>query len=316
MKTKLILEQFNENGKLIDRREQFSRSFTLNFIRLLFVQHSQVSHIGLPVSASNLQICSSPGYSPLFNSQGQMFGIMVGSGSGTPAPLDTCLFTPICHGQLYRAGAPAAFLNPSFETGDFTSWTNSGGTIQSGDWDLRDGAYFVQLKGSGTFYIEQSVDLTNITAIVFQLFSHRPSGGATLSVKVDGTSVFTKTPITGNYPLQIVNVSTYTGAHTIRFEFTSGSSSNYVNLDNIRTYGNQLEFGGCELNYLRFGVFPHNGEFTISRYFTNHCGNNIAVTETGMVAYPGLLIAHDTFTTITLADGQLLKVSYIPQITV
>jgi len=35
-----------------------------------------------------------------------------------------------------------------------------------------------------------------------------------------------------------------------------------------------------------------------------------------MVAYPGLLIAHDTFVAITLADGQLLRVSYIPQITV
>ena len=316
MRTKLLLEQFDKNGKLIDKREQFSRSFTLNFIRLLYVQHSQLSHLGLPVSASNLQICSLPGYSSLFNSQGQMFGIMVGSGSGTPAPADTRLFTPICHGQLYRAGAPAAFLNPSFETGDFTNWTNSGGTIQSGDWDLRDGAYFAQFEGGGTFYIEQSVDLTNITAIAFQLFGHSPSGGATLSVKVDGTSVFTKTSITGNYPLQIVDVSAYTGAHTIRFELTSTYSGNYANLDNIRTYGSQLEFGGCELNYLRFGVFPHNGEFTISRYFTNHCGNNVSVTEAGMVAYPGLLIAHDTFVAITLADGQLLRVSYIPQITV
>ena len=318
MRTKLLLEQFDKNGKLIDKREQFSRSFTLNFIRLLYVQHSQLSHLGLPVSASNLQICSLPGYSSLFNSQGQMFGIMVGSGSGTPAPLDTCLFTPICHGQLYRAGAPATFLNPSFETGDFTNWTNSGGTIQSGDWDLKEGTYFAQLKGSGTFYIEQSVDLTNVTTIAFQFRLANYGGGTpTFSMKVDGTIVFERAmTASSDYPLQIVGVSAYSGAHTIRFGLTSTSSNNCVILDAIKTYGSQLEFGGCELNYLRFGVFPHNGEFTISRYFTNHCGNNVSVTEAGMVAYPGLLIAHDTFVAITLADGQLLRVSYIPQITV
>ena len=321
MRTKLLLEQFDKNGKLIDKREQFSRSFTLNFIRLLYVQHSQLSHLGLPVSASNLQICSLPGYSSLFNSQGQMFGIMVGSGSGTPAPLDTCLFTPICHGRLYRAGAPAAFLNPSFETGDFTSWTNSGGTIQSGDWGLKNGTYYVQFSATtaGTFYIEQAIDLTNVTTIDFQ-FQHNWTSGAdkTFSVKVDGATISYRVLPTFSvaYPLQIVDVSAYAGIHTIRFEFYNSSYNINIFLDDIRTYGNQLEFSGCELNYLRFGVFPHNGEFTISRYFTNHCGNNVSVTEAGMVAYPGLLIAHDTFVAITLADGQLLRVSYIPQITV
>lgn len=321
MRTKLLLEQFNKDGKLIDRREQFSRSFTLNFIRLLYVQHSQLSHLGLPVSASNLQICSLPGFSSLFNSQGQRFGIVVGSGAGAPAPSDTYLFASLCHGRLYKAGAPAPFLNPSFETGDFTSWTNSGGTVLNTDWLLKVGTYFASFSivANATAYIEQSIDLTNVTAIVFQVRAAQIFPALTFRVKIDGTTISEGVLAVSNYPLQIVDVSAYLGAHTIRFEVAAalGGGTSILYLDDIHTYGGgQLEFGGCELNYLRFGAFPHNGEFTIQRYFTNHCGNNVSVTEAGMVAYPGLLIAHDTFGAITLADGQLLRASYIPQITV
>jgi len=317
MRTKLLLERFSDDDKLIERREQFSRSFTLGFMRLLYVQHSQLSHSGLAVSASNLQVCSLPGYSSLFSSQGQMFGIVVGSGTGTPAPSDTCLYTPICHGRLYRAGAPASFLNPSFETGDFTNWTNSGGTIQNGDWGLKNGTYYVQFTSEN--YIQQAIDLTNISTISFQLYGGDIADQLSFRVSVDGVIINERVLArNSNFPLQIVDVSAYTGTHTIRFtshKLTGYDRTSY--LDDIRTYGSQLEFGGCEITNLRFGTInAHNGEFTVSRFFTNHSGNSIAVTEAGMVAYPGLFIAHDTFGAITLTDGQLLKVSYIPQITV
>ena len=92
------------------------------------------------------------------------------------------------------------------------------------------------------------------------------------------------------------------------------------------TQANRLEYGGCELVNLVFA--NPNGEFTIRRYFTNHSGGNITVQEAGIYAggtkyvtnnagfsYP-FCIARDITGAVAVADTEILRVTYVIQITV
>jgi len=86
----------------------------------------------------------------------------------------------------------------------------------------------------------------------------------------------------------------------------------------------QLEYGGCELVGIAF-VNP-NGEFTIRRYFTNLSGGSITVNEAGIHSAGtdyndyyawAFLIARDIVSPgVAVANTELLRVSYVPQITV
>lgn len=82
-----------------------------------------------------------------------------------------------------------------------------------------------------------------------------------------------------------------------------------------------LLYGGCELYGLTFG--GSNGEFTIRRYFTNVAGGSIAVVEAGIYTMAvevstGYIfcIARDVFAAVTVHNGEILSVTYTPQITV
>lgn len=90
----------------------------------------------------------------------------------------------------------------------------------------------------------------------------------------------------------------------------------------------ELQYAGCELVDLTFS--DPNGEFTIRRYFKNNSGESRTVNEAGIYASgahitgtgePGLIysfcIAHDIVTpAVEVADSELLRVTYVPQITV
>jgi len=83
----------------------------------------------------------------------------------------------------------------------------------------------------------------------------------------------------------------------------------------------QLLYGGCELYGLTFA--NPNGQFTIRRYFTNVAGGAIAVVEAGIYASAltsallySFCIARDVFAAVTVNNGEILRVTYVPQITV
>lgn len=88
--------------------------------------------------------------------------------------------------------------------------------------------------------------------------------------------------------------------------------------------GDEFEYGGCELIGIAFT--DPNGEFTIRRYFTNNSGGSITVNEVGIYSPASttgfqeskiFLIAHDKVAPgVAVADGQILRVTYVPQITV
>jgi hypothetical protein len=88
----------------------------------------------------------------------------------------------------------------------------------------------------------------------------------------------------------------------------------------------ELEYGGCELLDLSFS--DPDGEFTIRRYFTNNSGGGITVNEVGIHSVGGhrtgttsgssyiFLIARDLTGGVAVADTEILRVTYVPQITV
>jgi hypothetical protein len=88
----------------------------------------------------------------------------------------------------------------------------------------------------------------------------------------------------------------------------------------------QLLHGGTELYGLTFA--NPNGQFTIRRYFTNVLGGNISIQEVGIYS-PGLespfggltafffCIARDVVApAVVVANGEILRVTYVPAITV
>jgi hypothetical protein len=87
-----------------------------------------------------------------------------------------------------------------------------------------------------------------------------------------------------------------------------------------------LCYGGTELCALIFA--NPNGQFTIRRYFTNVLGGNISVAEVGMYspAVPDPIsgitayihcVARDVVAIpVVVANGEILRVTYVPAITV
>jgi len=87
----------------------------------------------------------------------------------------------------------------------------------------------------------------------------------------------------------------------------------------------ELEYGGCEL--VRMTIADPNGQFTIRRYFTNNSGGGITVQEVGIYAggtkylaadgYAYIFaIARDLTGGVAVADTELLRATYVVQITV
>ena len=149
-----------------------------------------------------------------------------------------------------------------------------------------------------------------------------PSGQAELHTLV-GTDVDD-----GLYPLkhlegQKVGIQVGTGTNAV----TPTDTTLQTRIAHGRGTG-QLEYGGCELVGIAFS--DPNGEFTLRRYFTNHSGGSITVNEVGIYAigtkyatsYTTLgawsfLIARDIVSPgVAVANTELLRVTYVPQITV
>lgn len=90
--------------------------------------------------------------------------------------------------------------------------------------------------------------------------------------------------------------------------------------------GGEFEYGGCEL--LDLLISDPNGQFTIRRYFTNHSGGPITVEEVGIYgvitrgdviadqAVWAACFARDLTGGVAVADTEILRVTYVPQITV
>jgi len=155
----LILERFNKDHRLLERRELPSRSFVKNFIGLLYCAHAQIQQ-GAPYSMqditntarnvdgqcdpnyyskSNLRIAAAPGPAGEFCTsgtysmanldyylmlKGDQIGIQVGTGVGAVTPTDVALGTRIAHGsaagQLEYGGCELLSIAFADPNGQFT----------------------------------------------------------------------------------------------------------------------------------------------------------------------------------------------------
>jgi hypothetical protein len=133
-------------------------------------------------------------------------------------------------------------LNGNFETGVLTPWTGSAATVSS-SYSYKKDTYSLRLlaPASGSAWIQQSVDLTNVGSINF--WRHYFGGtGKYMEVLVDGIVVanYTETTTVPN-DLESIDITSYgfTGSHTIKINAvnTNPSGSFTVYLDNIEDYG-------------------------------------------------------------------------------
>jgi len=360
--TKLILERLSKEGKLLERREQLSRSFVLQLMDFLYLKHAQADRATRDIDNTlrtlnydpgatqyNLLVASPGGHAGVahiyvgkFRSlEGQDVGIQVGRGSGAVTPTDYKMEDRIEHGRCGESGAKADFLNPSFETGDLTSWTpaasaNMEAIARTDAWAIRDGTYYCALWSTAHWsegdyaQVSQDVDLTNISHLRFQLRGEAYTFKFKSEVLVDGHPVYSKELVNDtDYPDQLADVCAYTGVHTVTFRCIAhsgyvGFAGNGVWIDNIETIqaDPEIEYGGTEvLSPIFAGA---NGEFTKRRYFTNNSGLSITVEEVGIQAVGedtgnngyAFLIARDLTAGIAVLDTQILRVTYVPQITV
>lgn len=357
--TKLILERLDKEGRILERREQLSRSFLLQFIDFLYMQHTQANHDIRDITNvlrtldydanrnQQLTVASLPGHAGdgitsalpyVYTVEGQDVGIQVGRGDTAVTPTDYKMEDRIEHGRCGDAGAKADFLNPSFETGDLTSWTeahsgNMVGTVDNGIWALKDGTWYCTLLSTGAVdlgdyaEVSQDIDLTNISHLRFQLRGESFASHFWFLVLVDGHPVYKKVlEDETDYPNELAAVCAYTGVHTVTFRCTAKESyataARGTWVDNIETVQiTELEYGGTEIVGMSFS--NPNGQFTIRRYFTNSSGSSVTVNEVGIQAmgqivdvYP-FLIARDVVSPgVEVAAGQILRATYVPSITV
>ena len=130
---RLILERFDKDNKLLEKREQPSRSFLFQFIELLYVAHAQIEAAGpytmnditdvartvdsesyQHYAKANLMIGSPPGQSGVLciyregvnivfrpyqaTIEGEKIGIVIGTGNAAVTPTDVALQTRVLHG--------------------------------------------------------------------------------------------------------------------------------------------------------------------------------------------------------------------------
>jgi hypothetical protein len=155
IKTILVLEKFSPDGKLLDKREQESRSWLKHFFDLFYTLTSQTLLAGInDVSAAprtlsigmdstepfgHLQIASPAGgmgwciptysgtpgiWTYITHQKGDDFGIVVGTGNLAVTPIQDALQTKVAHGeaagQLLYGGVELYGLTFADPNGQFT----------------------------------------------------------------------------------------------------------------------------------------------------------------------------------------------------
>ena len=207
--------------------------------------------------------------------------------------------------RMYREGLPGTVtisIRSSLTGADLCSATLDGDTLTTdtaGEWREITFSTQAELGFLGEYYI-----------VV------RATGGDT------SNSVHLIADADEVYPGGVNYYSTNGGGSWSRH---SGYSYSYLCL--FEEFGRDLSrgilYGGCEVFGLSFS--GPNGQFTIRRFFANASGDSWTVHEVAIYAMGthhsgqcwSFMIARDIVSPgITVADGELLAVTYVPQITV
>ncbi len=119
------------------------------------------------------------------------------------------------------------FLNPGFETGDFTGWT--AGTTTNINTTAHNGTSAAHFNVGGdltTNYVSQSINLTNIGS--FSFWGRGESGNLqSFYVYIDGYLIQQPSTNSSNYAKYTISTVNYTGTHVITIKW-AGVSEGYV----------------------------------------------------------------------------------------
>jgi len=283
---------------------------------------------------------------------GEHLGIQIGVGTTAVTPTDYALESRIGHGVRPADGVNATF--ESYTTGDndnneiyLTKWAAQYFRAQHQHklYSVKIKAYRENLPGTITvdIYACDETGKPSGTALVTgttdgDTFTTDPGGewreitfpsqpeiipGLKYAIVVhcgggSTNSLHWLFDTTANYPRGGLLTSANGGS-----SWTGPIATDCFMFEEIGRSIGELQYGGCELYGLTFS--DPNGEFTIRRYFTNQSGESRTINEAGMYAaasdyatatYP-IGIAHDIVSPgVAVADTELLRATYVPQITV
>jgi hypothetical protein len=372
---KLILERLDKERRIVERREQVSKSFVKQLFGLLYVAHAnlpytspysmtdilgQARNVDVRYQGVPLLIAAPPGntdlvgytyYDNIVHIAGNQVGIQVGTGTTPPTPTDYALEGRIPHsshvpetvnsqGEYYLTPVTLS-ANEAYGTYWYCQpfkclWPHE-------IWRVRLKLYREGLPGTVTIGIRKvrtEADLVTATLDGNALttdtagqwvdidFTTHPQ----LDFLTEYNIVVRATAGDASNSVHIIadSAKTYGGGY-VYYSSNSGGSWSYYGSANWaflfeewgRDVSKGLEYGGCEVLVPAF-VAP-NGQFTIRRFFTNVSGGSWTINEVGIYALGthysaecwSFCIARDVVSPgITVLNGELLKVTYVPQITV
>ena len=122
--------------------------------------------------------------------------------------------------------------NGDFETSDLTGWTvidNGWETLIGG----RSASMYSAMSSVPGAELTQAIDLTDVNALTFWYYAPSDIGeGTGVSVKIDGTTVYSGGNALGAWTQASIDTSAYTGTHTVSFFYTNENAYE-VALDDI-----------------------------------------------------------------------------------
>jgi len=282
---------------------------------------------------------------------GHLIGIVVGSDGAPPAPTDHAMKQAIFHGQN---GALAPGIVDSYDTGDDQNSSNTydSSKVYTPVFLPARGFRF----SSAWFKMWRTGNPGTLDIELYNLTRNSGSGESSFQINVanlDGNAISNVSP--GDfYEAVFAPVDLYPDCwYRLSVSAPAGNSTNKINVrqdasgpNHVRWRGSsdtgsitlfrlsgsanpELLYGGCELYGMN--IAHPNGSFSIRRIFTNASGEAVTVNSCGIYAcaqryvyssgpiwtvYPYCIARDIVSPGITLNNGEILAVTYIPQITV
>jgi hypothetical protein len=282
---------------------------------------------------------------------GELIGIQLGSSNTAVTPTDTHLASRIPHGR----GTPvlAAARQDANLPGDNNDQNLSGWYgclyVPKKQFDLTSVKFLMYRSGNpGNITIEVKTCRFG-GGTTYTILASTTTNGNTLptGAPYEWREFVLPSPVTllPGIPITIWCLQTAANAYVRRYYNTSGGYGYYLNktprfggtdgsqystvlMDLYGTSPREIEYGACDVSGLT--VANPSAEFDIRRLFTNRSGGAITVRECGIYAafpdtYSGsfcgsggaVCICRDVIAPdLVVADGEVLAVTYTPQITV